>query len=201
MKDFDEIKQYLPKYLSPEATESLFEDLKAFTDKPHDRLYSGVLGSDEQVLQGDGLSYMPISNLPESIIGAGPVIVLSNTCEIDSNNVRALTARITYCPIVKLSKFVETLEKKSVEKAIIDDTVDSIKRQRTLSIIFLPKAGLLLEDYIALLDRPNNCGIEAVPSVKDSPDRLFSLSNFGWYLFLFKISLHFTRIQEAIHRA
>lgn len=31
-------------------------------------------------------------------------------------------------------------------------------------------------------------------------NKLFTLSNFGLYLFLFKLSVHFTRIQERIDR-
>ena len=31
-------------------------------------------------------------------------------------------------------------------------------------------------------------------------DKLFTLSNFGLYLFLLKMSIHFTRIQERINR-
>jgi len=200
MNDFEEIKKYLPKYLSPEATESLFQELREFTDKPHDRLYSAILAGDEGILQGDGLSLMPISNLPDHKVEDGPVMVLSNTCDIDKENKRHTPPRITYCPIIKLSRFIESLEKKSIAKEAIDQTVETIRLQRSSSIIFLPKGGHLPEDCLALLDRATNCDFRSAPQVKDSPNRLFSLSDFGWYLFLFKISLHFTRMQEAINR-
>ncbi len=201
MNDFDEIKKYLPKYLSPEATESLFQELKSFTEKPHDRLYSGILARDDGILQGDGLLLMPISNLPDAKVDEGPVMVLSNTCDIDSENKRHTSPRITYCPIIKLSKFVAVLESKELPKNVIDQTVETIKEQRTSSVIFLPKGGFLPEDCVALLDHATNCDMKCAPIVKDSPNRLFSLSDFGWYLFLFKISLHFTRMQEAISRS
>ena len=43
MTDFEEIKKYLPKYLSEESTKTLFEDLKAFPDNINNRFYSNVL--------------------------------------------------------------------------------------------------------------------------------------------------------------
>lgn len=201
MTDFDEIKQYLPKYLSPDAQESLFRELEAFTDQPHDRLYSGLLDSDEGILQGDGLKLMPISNLPAQGVKEGPVMVLSNTCDLDKDNRRHIPSRLSYYPLVKLSNLVALLNSHGVPKETIEQVVDNIKKQRVTSIFFLPQSSGLPEDYVALLDRPNNCNLAAAPKVGDRSDsRIFSLSQFGWYLFLFKISLHLTRMQEAVER-
>lgn len=40
MNHFEDFKQYLPKYLSPEAQANLFDDLKDFPEN-HKRLYTG----------------------------------------------------------------------------------------------------------------------------------------------------------------
>jgi len=54
----------------------------------------------------------------------------------------------------------------------------------------------LQDDSIVFLDRVNNypLGEMSVEDVKRK--KLFVLSNYGLYIFLIKLSIHFTRIQE-----
>jgi hypothetical protein len=109
MIEFDEIKKYLPKYLSQEATEKLFQDLKDFPENIHKRLYGDVLESEKDVFQGDGIMDLPVINLPDENIRSGKVMILSNTCDIILDNERIFFPRIIYCPILKLSRLIETL--------------------------------------------------------------------------------------------
>lgn len=50
-------------------------------------------------------------------------------------------------------------------------------------------------------DRINNCDNDAMPRNDLDSRRLYSLSNYGLYLFLFKLSVHLTRIREGVDRA
>ena len=59
MIDFDEIKKYLPKYLSREATEKLFQDLKDFPENIHKKFYGNVLNNENDLFQGDGILDLP----------------------------------------------------------------------------------------------------------------------------------------------
>ncbi len=200
MIDFDEIKKYLPKYLSPEATEKLFQDLKDFPENIHKRLYGDVLEDENDVFQGDGIIDLPVINLPDEIVRKGKVMILSNTCDISLDNKRIFFPRIMYCPILRLSKFIEMLRKREITNERINQFVDVIKKQEVSSIFYLPQGGNLEEDYIAILENVNNCDIKVIQKEEIKKQRLFSLSNYGFYLFLFKLSIHFTRIREAVER-
>ena len=66
--------------------------------------------------------------------------------------------------------------------------------------IYLPRGKRLKYDAIVLLDRLNNCPAEIIRKEMIEKQRLFTLSNYGFYLFLIKISIHFTRIREGVDR-
>lgn len=199
MSHFEDFKQYLPKYLSLEAQSNLFNDLKDFPENLK-RLYTGMLASKSDVFQGDGLKEVLIVNLPDTTVGKGPAIIISNTCDTSFSNARPLSPKIAYCPLVKLSNYITQLRRNSIPEERINTHVDDIRKQWITNIFFLPKSGSLPEDYVALLNSINSCDVrylsaESVPSL-----RLFSLINYGFYVFLFKLAVHLTRIRESEDR-
>jgi hypothetical protein len=204
MKIFEEIKQYLPKYLSADATQNLFQSLKDFPDNIYDRLYTNILDNENDVFQGDGLSGMLVIQLPNRSIVEGPVMVISNTCDTSKSNQRFTSPKLLYCPILTLSNYIKILNEEGVEENVISSKIEAIKKQYISAIFYLPKAANLPDECIVLLDQVNNCDITHLDldrnpnNVKEK--RLFSLSNYGFYLFLFKLSIHFTRIREAVER-
>lgn len=200
MIDFEEIKKYLPKYLSEESTKSLFEDLKAFPDNINSRFYGNVLDDELTIFQGDGIRDLPVINLPDIKIKPFPAIVISNTCDISEENERKIEPKILYCPLLRISKFEIQLRNSKVQEEKISRYINEIKEQRISSIFYLPQGGELPEDCIALLDNINNCKTSFVSNEEIPGKRLFSLSNYGFYVLLFKLSIHFTRIREAVER-
>ena len=102
MISFDEIRMYLPQYLSDESQRILFKDLREFPDNMDCRLYSRPLTKDAIIYQGDGLKDMLVVNLPSSELKPLPAMVLSNTCDIDPSNKRFFSTRIVYDPIFQL---------------------------------------------------------------------------------------------------
>jgi len=200
MIDFEEIKKYLPRYLSEESTKSLFEDLKTFPKNVNQRFYGNVLDDEKVIFQGDGLRDLLVINLPDTKIEPSPSIVISNTCDISPDNERKLEPKILYCPILRISRFEAQLKNNKIQEERISQYLREIKEQRISSIFYLPKGGELPEDCIALLDGINNCKISFVKNEEVPSRRLFSLSNYGFYVLLFKLSIHFTRIREAVER-
>lgn len=152
MKIFDEIKQYLPKYLSDEAVKNLFQNLKDFPENIYDRLYTGILTDEDDVFQGDGLRKMPSVKLPSPEIIQGPVMVLSNTCDTSFSNQHFTSPYLLYCPIVKLSSYIQILTEEGIKVDRITKRVEEIKEQRVTNIFYLPIGGNLPEDCIAFLD-------------------------------------------------
>lgn len=196
--NFDDIKKYLPKYLSDESLKVLFSELKSFPNNIDNRIYTTYLREEKVIFQGDGIKDMLVINLPYEIIKKVPSIIISNTCDSDPENERQFESRIAYCPIFNLEKYKNMLVKNQKE-SIVNEHIDTIKKQQITQIFYLPKVGDL-EDSIVFLDRINNCSNNSINRENIINDRLFTLSDYGFYLFLFKLSIHFTRIKEGVER-
>lgn len=205
MIDFEEVKKYLPHYLSVESQNQLFDDLKKFPNNLDSRFYSFSLSKEPAFYQGDGVSNLLVVDLPDNKIGKLPSIIISNSCDIDSSNKRLFPSRVVYAPIFNLDKYKEALIKDHCETGnctieTINTHIENIKKQRNTQIFFLPKFGNTNSDAIVFLDRVNNCPIEQISQTNSDSFKLFSLSNYGFYVFLIKLSIHFTRIRECIER-
>jgi hypothetical protein len=199
--NLDEIKIYLPKFLSAESDRELFNGLKDFPDNIDERFYTTYLHDNKIIYQGDGLDNLLVVNLPKSEIKPVPGIILSNTCDIDLQNERNFPSQIVYAPIFSLEKYRQTLlnnSKKTKEQII--DHINSIKKQEITQIFYLPKFDGKLEESIVFLDRVNNMPNTLIERDKISSNRIFTLSDYGAYLFLLKLSIHFTRVQDKVER-
>lgn len=199
---FEDFKSYLPKYLSAEAQKDLFADLSQFPDNIDGRLYTLRLLKEMNIFQGDGLASLWVADLPNETIGKARVMVVSNTCDIAPANKRLLGHRMLYCPLVSFPKYESLIQNRGKELPDFKPTshLEAIRKQRNSSMFFLPKNDKLGEDAIAMLDRINNCDAQAVDLGGLAANRLFTLSDYGFYLFLFKVSLHLTRIREGVSR-
>lgn len=203
MLSLDEIKIYLPKYLSPESEENLFDQLKQFPENMDDRLYTNYLLEPELIYQGDGIKGLLVVNLPDPEIRLAPGMILSNTCDLDELNKRLFPSSLVYAPIFNLEKYQkELLASETLKEAEqIADHIYAIKKQRVTQIFYLPKGGALENESIVFLDRLNSCDNSFLTKENIKDIRLFTLSNYGLYLFIFKLSVHFTRITEGIDRS
>jgi len=199
---FEDVKAYLPKYLSTEATANLFAELKQFPDNIDSRLYTIRLRDEPTLFQGDGLADLWVADLPNTTIGKTRVVILSNSCDIARDNKRLLGHRLLYCPIISLAKYENLLQTQGQLPPGFDPVghLDAIRKQRNSSMFYLPKNENLSEEGVALLDRINNCDAQAIDLSELLRSRLFTLSDYGFYLFLFKLSLHLTRIREGVAR-
>lgn len=68
-------------------------------------------------------------------------------------------------------------------------------------MFYLPNISGLGEEAIALLDRITNCDLQKLDLDRLMESRLFTLSDYGFYIFLFKLSIHLTRIREGVSRS
>lgn len=152
------------------------------------------------MLQGDGWRgfqlFMFESGDRRSVRG----IVLSNSCDVDPSNPRDVPARVIFAPLVKLSAYEALLHGSGIDTARVDEKVASIKAQKTTNIFCLPAGGPLEEDCIVRLDDAHSMPVAAQV---DAPDRekLFTLSNTGFYMLVLKLSVHFCRLQEKVNRS
>ena len=199
--NLDEIKIYLPKFLSAESDRELFKGLKDFPENIDERLYTTYLNDTKIIYQGDGLNNLLVVNLPKPEIKPVPSIILSNTCDIDLQNERNFPSQIVYAPIFSLEKYKQTLLKNSKKsKEQIIDHINAIKKQEITQIFYLPRFDGKLEESIVFLDRVNNMPNTLIERDKITSNRIFTLSDYGAYLFLLKLSIHFTRVQDKVER-
>jgi hypothetical protein len=197
----EEIELFLPKYLSSDSIDELYKNLKSFPKSLDDRLYTEYLKNEEIIYQGDGIGSLLAVNLPSVDLKEISGMVLSNTCDIDQSNKRNLPSTIVYAPIISLEKYVELIKREtSKEESQIQDHIQEIKNQRITQLFFLPKYGDKLEESIVPLDRLFNIKNDYIDRKNLKERRIFTLSDFGNYLFVFKISMHFTRIQDRVER-
>lgn len=191
----------MPKFLSAKSDRELFKGLKDFPDNIDERLYTTYLHDTKIIYQGDGLNNLLVVNLPKSEIKPVPGIILSNTCDIDLQNERNFPSQIVYAPIFSLEKYRQTLLNNSKKtKEQITDHINAIKKQEITQIFYLPKFDGKLEESIVFLDRVNNMPNTLIERDKISSNRIFTLSDYGAYLFLLKLSIHFTRVQDKVER-
>ncbi len=199
--NFQDIQVYLPKFLSSESDRELYNCLKDFPGSNDSRIYSKYLKDSNLIYQGDGLKDMLVINLPDPKIGNGNCMVLSNTCDIDILNQRFLPSQIIYSPILSLSKYIKLLEdSRGITSQRIGSHIESIRKQEVTQIFFLPRYDGVIDESIVLLDHILNSPHDSIDRENLRERRLFILSNFGAYLFLLKLSIHFTRIRDGIDR-
>jgi len=206
MTSIEEIKKYLPQYLSASATVSLFEELKQFPSNIDQRIYTERLKGESIIFQGDGLMGLLYVNLPDTTAKPLLGMIFSNTCDIDIQNDRLFDARISFAPVFNLSKYKRALIEKYVNSnkkttQAIDSHINDIKKQNISQIFYLPQGSGLENDSIVFLDRINNLPSGYFSKNQILENRLFTLSDYGFYLFLFKLSVHFTRVRESVQRS
>jgi hypothetical protein len=195
----DEFKALLPPYLSAATKEELFKQLKEF---PKNRNYFALAGQVLDMpdpLQGDGWAgfvAIRFETLERKTVSG---IILSNSCDISPGNRRNLPVNILFAPLIQLGRYAELLEREGKRQPEdVKEILESIRRQETTSIFYLPPSPNDSAERMVLLD-----DVHAHPVANflgGDPSRLFRLSNYGFYVFLYKLSLHFMRIQEGIDR-
>jgi len=200
MLPLEDIKLYLPKYLSPKSTDSLLDELKQFPENIDKRFYSKVCEYKDKILQGDGLINLPVINLPESTVKDAPVMVISNSCDNDPDNIRFFDSRVSYCPIFKLNKYKNMLLESGEENDKVDSHINLIRKQQLVQIFYLPNGAGLEEESFIFFNKVVSCDSDAIFQEGKNRNKIFSLGNYGIYFFVFKLSIYFTRLNEGIDR-
>lgn len=193
---FEDVRQYLPKYLSPTDSRELFSALASYPDLTDYYLAPDSLADD--ILQGDGWKSFVAINFEtlERRMLAG--IVISNSCDIDLANPRAGQRRILFSPLVSLRRYITLLEKSGFTKDRIDSQLQDIRRQRVTYLFYLPSLPYGPDESIALLDDLHTQPLQSF--LESQRTRTFRLNQAAWYVFLIKLSIHFSRANEGVRR-
>jgi len=125
-------------------------------------------------------------------------VILSNSCDVSTDNSRSLPVNIVFAPLVSLSQYEQLLLANGKSSAQVGSQFNEIRNQKVTSMFYLPRLSGVIEESIILLDDIHVHPLRDFLEVSHEP--LFQLNQFAFYLFLIKLSIHFCRFQEDIQR-
>jgi hypothetical protein len=207
----DHFTRILPSYLSDSDKSRLKEGLEQFFPEnsakeiKYDQFYQDDL--DRHFKQADLIAEIRCPNWNEVSrqydISYPDAMLLTNTCDISPDNQRnANIKQCLFAPIISLTEYILDLKENGYTDSQIKSFGSEVKRQKITNIFYLPPYQTSGSDYIVLLDYifqfPAQELTRLLPDI--SEERLKSLSNFGFYLFIFKLSYHLCRLPEEPDR-
>jgi hypothetical protein len=199
--DAESLRQQIPYYLAAEDRQVLVEELKAIvsggTADYFLSRYRDAFKAD--MLQGDGWRGFQLFLFDTGERRSVRGLVLSNSCDVDPENPREVPARVIFAPLVKLAAYKALLDESGIDTEKVEAKIDSIKAQKTTNIFYLPEGGPLEEDHVVRFDEAQSMPVAAHTASPDK-EKLFTLSNTGFYMLVLKLSVHFCRLQEKVNR-
>ncbi len=190
------IQDYLPYYLTDEDKKAIAHALDTF---PAGFQYY-CSGYEHATLQGDGWYGFQVFNFFSGEKAGVYGIVLSNSCDISPENSRNTPIKITFAPLMRLASFKRALHAAGVADQVIESKMASIRRQENTELFYLPALGAEDEDFVAVLSDLHSMP-HSVFADSTVMQKRFTLSMYGFYLFLMKLSIHFCRFQEKLDRS
>jgi hypothetical protein len=190
-------------------TKAYWDSISKLPEYDHSKFYAVYSDYDKNILQGDGIANLKFINLPNEDIETARGIVLSNTCDIELENKRKFPTRIIYAPLLKLSAYRQMLidaKKRDGDGTLTDESkfseeqvdahIDEIRKQKVSQIFYLPTGRGVSEEVIVFFDNLCSSSNESVPRDSLSETRMFSLSAYGWHVFLVRLSHFFTKFSD-----
>lgn len=196
--DFDDYSRSLPAYLAPTEKIKLFDEIKKFKKSKSDTsFYLAGNTYPDDILQGDAwqaIDYIdPVSGSSKSVKG----LVISNSCDSSEENKRDFPLNIIFTPLIELGKYINLIESSyGKERAV--NVKNKIIEQKISQIMYLPPSAGIPVETIALLDNMISVPYRVIKN--STTKKIHCLSQFGFYLFVIKLSIHFTRFNEGISR-
>lgn len=211
----DNFELLLPNYLTSEQKSRLKDSLAQFAVQRETKDPSGELDYSnfvtrqacEYFKQSDLVYQIRYPHLNEDTFEFEKyyttAIILSNTCDISNENAHTLNKKqCVLAPIIELDSYIQTLKTlDTFSDARLASFLNELKLQRITNIFYISENGG--SEYIALLDKIFWFPTDELNSYLEdiNENKLFSLTQFGYYLFLLKLTFHFSRFPEALDRA
>lgn len=195
----DRLERIFPDYLTAYGKKRLSDHIRAYPDDKHYYSYSKSWDEQPGLLQGDGWSgFTKLDfNTTERPIISG--IVVSNSCDIDEDNVSLRERNVVFAPIIPLATYEARLRALAdVSSERIESHLDSVRKQHKSEIFYLPESSMTPESIVPFDD------VATQPLFSfaqfDGRRRLFRLNDYGFYVFLMKFSISFCRFGENLDR-
>jgi len=193
---FEELEKYFPQYLTAIDKKQLYKEIKDFPKNKEFYIY--LQNYEAQALQGDGWKSFLLINIETIERKKVSGIVISNSCDIDPANGIRDGQKILFAPLIKLSRYEEGMKESNLSDTEITQTISNIRSQLISHIFYLPEYPGHIEESIVLLDDINSNPLQHF--LQNREHKLFCLNQFAFYLFIIKLSIHFTRLREGLRR-
>jgi hypothetical protein len=183
-----------PEYLTTIDKQRLQEELRQYQARSD---YYWALPPND-LLQGDGylgLTYTETVTLEQRKVRG---LLITNSCDMSSANSPSPDTRVLFAPIASMQRLAEVYVSYGWSSDKVQSTLDAIKKQLVSHFFYLPASGSLAES-VAVFD-----DLQSQPLAyfgTSNGGREFSLNQFGWYMLLIKLSVHFTRMGERLTRS
>lgn len=198
--DTTSLQNQIPYYLTSDpARKSFLQELKALSEGSAKGYFKDINLDPykNERLQGDVWTDLELFSFKNAKRLSVRGIILSNSCDIAPENIRTISPKIIFAPIIKMSSLASRFKENGLPQDRIEARLNAIRRQETTNIFYLPPEIPLDEEHVVLLD-----DIHSMPSElhNKNPKKIFTLTMAAFYLFIFKLSIHFCRIQENVDR-
>ncbi|WP_124295811.1 hypothetical protein [Acetobacter pasteurianus] len=199
--DTSTLEQQIPYYLTAEDRQVLVRELEAISQGGSAEYILSDYRDNfkSEMLQGDGWKGFQLYIFKKKSLKSVSGLILSNSCDIETKNLRDTPARVTFCPLVKLNKYQEVLKKAQLPEEKIQQKISAIRSQKITNIFFLPAGRWGTDDYIIRFDDIYSMLVKDFHENQEC-EKIFTLSNTGFYMLLLKLSIHFCRFQEKVDR-
>lgn len=190
-----DLELHVPTYdfLKESERKKLLQELR-------DWRYTNVYWSGGQhcPLQGDCFNGVPFVRMKNDgcHLVRSKGMMISNTCDMDVENKRKIPISVCFAPILDLKKTMSLLKSKYTTEQLGSLEAD-IRAQQITNIFYLPETSQMPEGFVSL-DSIQSAQLGYVDLTAGS--RVASLSQSAFYLFLIKLSIHFTRVGEGVGR-
>jgi hypothetical protein len=206
--DFDKI---LAPYLVQDNKVRLKEALKQFTleNRGKEINYSDFFKSYNHTyfMQSDLVKEIRMSVWDDLNMNFNKVytdaIIISNTCDISPENKHDFNSKqCLLAPLVDFNEYLLDLKNEGYVDEKLEQFANTIKSQLVSNIFYIPNLQSGQREYIVMLDHifwfPTNELNSYIENIEEN--RISSLSLFGHYLFILKLSYHLCRLPEQCDR-
>lgn len=201
----------LPPYLTSDAKERLQNALKQFKRDGHDidyaHFYPLAPKKETDFLQGDLLSEIPMPYWNQETQSYETVyrdaIIVSNACDLSTDNHRSLNLKqCVLAPLLDFEEYIIDLKSSGYAENKLKTYLNEITHQKISNLLYLPPNPVNQKAYIAQLDKFFWVPVASLNGLKQNieKERITSLSMFGHYLFVVKVSYHLCRLPEEKDR-
>jgi hypothetical protein len=167
-----------------------FNALLARFPRDIERWLYGIPDDANSIFQGDVLVEIPLCFVDEDgdiVKGTDSVAMISNSCDMQPSRKETVIAS----PIISLAEYEEHL--RNAGETGLDNKLTDVRHNKIFSFFYLPQSKSFSESFIdfSRMVTINSSYINRIFSGK----RMLSLSRYGFYLFLIKLTFHLARME------